>query len=77
MAAGQYRIFRPNVPPGLLRQLIMAAGVSLDEVHLGGPPVDNAAIDEEGERTLCDWRCFWPVGIFLAYWALRSGCLRS
>lgn len=73
MRSGQYRIFRPNVPPGLLRQLIMAAGLSLDEVHLGGPPVDNAAIDEEGERTLVRLAgVSGLLGLILAYWSLRS-----
>ena len=73
MRTGQYRIFRPNLPPGLLRQLILSAGLSLDEVHLGGPPVDNAAIDEEGERTLVRLAgVSGLLGIFLAYWSLRS-----
>ena len=73
MGSGQRRIFRPNVPPGVLRQVIMAAGLSLDEVHLGGPPVDNAAIDEEGERTLVRLAGFAGLlGLVLAYWALRS-----
>ncbi len=73
MRSGQYRIFRPNVPPGLLRQLIMSAGLSLDDVHLGGPPVDNAAIDEEGERTLVRLAgVSGLLGLFLAYWSLRS-----
>lgn len=73
MGAGQHRIFRPNVPPGLLRQLVMAAGLSLDDVHLGGPPVDNAAIDEEGERTLVRLAgVAGLLGLILAYWSLRS-----
>ncbi len=73
MNNGQYRVFRPSVPPGLLRQMIMAAGLSLDEVHLGGPPVDNAAIDEEGERTLVRLAGFAGLlGLTLAYWSLRS-----
>ena len=78
MGNGQYRIFRPSVPPGLLRQMIMAAGLSLDEVHLGGPPVDNAAIDEEGERTLVRLAgVSGLLGLFLAYWALRSVVLTA
>lgn len=73
MGSGQKRIFRPNDPPGLLRQMIMAAGLSLDEVHLGGPPVDNAAIDEEGERTLIRLAgVSGLLGLVLAYWSLRS-----
>ena len=27
-------------------------GIGDDEIRMGGPPVDNVAIDEEGERTL-------------------------
>ncbi len=38
--------------PGVLFQALQACGIELDKVHLGGPPVDNVAIDEEGERTL-------------------------
>lgn len=73
MRTGQYRIFRPNVQPGLLRQMVMAAGLSLDDVHFGGPPVDNAAIDEEGERTLVRLAGLSGLlGLVLAYWALRS-----
>ncbi len=76
MSPGQYRIFRPNVPPGLLRQLIMSAGLDLNDVHLGGPPVDNAAIDEEGERTLVRLAgVSGLLGLILAYWSLRSALL--
>lgn len=42
-------------------------------LKLGGPPVDNVAISEEGEKTLL--LLFVPagiVGISLAYWCLRS-----
>jgi hypothetical protein len=49
---GQRRIFRPNVPPGALLRLVEMAGIPSDSVRMGGPPVDNVAIDEEGERTL-------------------------
>ena len=33
-------------------QKLRDCGIDPDTVHLGGPPVDNVAIDEEGERTL-------------------------
>jgi uncharacterized protein len=73
---GQQRIFRPNVPPGVLRTLVADAGISVDDLHLGGPPVDNSAIDEEGERTLIRLAGFSGLlGLGLAWWALRSTLL--
>ncbi|MGL4512999.1 MAG: efflux RND transporter permease subunit [Lacipirellulaceae bacterium] len=49
------------------------AGIAEDEVRLGGPPIDNVAIDEEGEKTLA--RLAGLAGLFgiaLAYWSLRN-----
>ncbi len=44
-----------------------------EELHLGGPPVDAASIDIEGERTLMRllWVCA-AVGVFMSWWCLRS-----
>jgi predicted RND superfamily exporter protein len=70
---GQKRIFRPNVPPGILRRLIERAGIPDSTLHMGGPPVDNISIDEEGERTLVRLAGFSGIlGLFLAWWSLRS-----
>jgi len=70
---GQMRIFRPNIPPGVLRRLIDRVGIPDAELHLGGPPVDNISIDEEGERTLVRLAGFSGIlGLFLAWWSLRS-----
>ncbi len=70
---GQKRIFRPNVPPGVLRRLIAEAGIPEDSLHLGGPPVDNISIDEEGERTLVRLAGLSGLlGLGLAWWSLRS-----
>ena len=70
---GQMRIFRPNVPPGVLRRLIAEAGIPDEQLHLGGPPVDNISIDEEGEKTLVRLAGFSGlIGIMLAWWSLRS-----
>ncbi len=70
---GQHRIFRPNVPPGALLQLLELAGVSAEELRMGGPPVDNVAIDEEGERTLVRLAGLSGLlGLGLAWWSLRS-----
>ncbi|MCC9629572.1 MMPL family transporter [Blastopirellula sp. JC732] len=60
-------------PLGRLRELAIEAGISQDELHLGGPPVDNVAIDEEGEITLARLVLFAvAVGVFLSYLCLRS-----
>lgn len=70
---GQKRIFRPNIPPGVLRRLIDRVGIPDADLHLGGPPVDNISIDEEGERTLVRLAGFSGIlGLFLAWWSLRS-----
>lgn len=73
LGSGQQRIFRPNLPPGLLRRLMEQADIPLADAHLGGPPVDNSAIDEEGERTLVRLAGLSGLlGLGLAWWALRS-----
>lgn len=73
LGSGQHRIFRPNLPPGLLRRLMEQAGIPLADAHLGGPPVDNSAIDEEGERTLVRLAGLSGLlGLGLAWWSLRS-----
>jgi len=48
-------------------------GVSADQIHLGGPPVDNVTIDIEGEKTLLRLAGLSGiVGLALAYWCFRS-----
>ncbi len=73
LGTGQHRIFREDVPPGILRRMIATVGVSDIDVHLGGPPVDNGAINEEGERTLVRLAGLSGLlGLGLAWWSLRS-----
>lgn len=56
-----------------LSQAIRSSGLEVSQVHLGGPPVDNAAIDEEGERTLVRLAAMAAVvGLLLAWLSLRS-----
>ena len=60
-------------PPGVLFQAIKQCGIDIDQVRLGGPPVDNVAIDEEGERTLVRLAGFSALlGLVLSWWSLRS-----
>lgn len=47
--------------------------ISRDELHLGGPPVDNVAIDVEGQRSLFRLAGVCGlVGLVMAWWSLRS-----
>lgn len=48
-------------------------GIPVEDLHMGGPPVDNITIDIEGERTLMRLASLAGlVGVSLAYWCLRS-----
>ena len=38
--------------PGILWEALEQCGIPMDSVRLGGPPVENVAIDEEGSRTI-------------------------
>ncbi len=73
LGRGTYRPFRPSIPPGLIRRKIEEVGINENVVHLGGPPIDNISIDEEGERTLVRLAGLSGlVGLALAWWSLRS-----
>jgi len=48
-------------------------GVTRNELHLGGPPVDNVSIDIEGEQSLATLTVVCSVlAIGLSWWTLRS-----
>ncbi len=65
--------FQLGHPEGVLFKTLRNCGIDPDTVHLGGPPVDNVAIDEEGERTLVRLASLaGVVGLVLAGWSLRS-----
>jgi len=55
-------------PQGRIYNLAEEAGIRPEDLKLGGPPVDNVSIDEEGEITLARliWLCAL-VGIGLSY----------
>ncbi|MHB8898875.1 MAG: efflux RND transporter permease subunit, partial [Thermoguttaceae bacterium] len=49
------------------------AGIPRASMHLGGPPVDNVAIDIEGERSLMKLAAICGIlGLVLSWWSLRS-----
>jgi predicted RND superfamily exporter protein len=59
--------------PGILWEALAQCGIPMDTVRLGGPPVENVAIDEEGSRTIARLGSISAVlGIGLAWWSLRS-----
>ncbi|MEM6329465.1 MAG: hypothetical protein AAF790_04360, partial [Planctomycetota bacterium] len=57
-----------------LREVVVQqTGVAADQVHMGGPPVDNITIDIEGEKTLLRLAGFSGlVGFALSFWCFRS-----
>ncbi|MGD9636491.1 MAG: MMPL family transporter, partial [Pirellulales bacterium] len=59
--------------PGILWKALEQCGVPMESVRLGGPPVENVAIDEEGGRTIARLGAISGLlGILLAWWSLRS-----
>ncbi|HEV7283011.1 MAG TPA: MMPL family transporter [Pirellulaceae bacterium] len=60
-------------PQGALFDAIDQVGIDKASVHVGGPPVDNVAIDEEGEKTLIRLMGLSTLlGLILAWRALKS-----
>ncbi len=58
---------------GVLIEAIERSGIDPDTARLGGPPVENVAIDEEGDKTLSRLALLsGALGIGLAWWSLRS-----
>jgi predicted RND superfamily exporter protein len=59
--------------PGILWEALKQCGIPKDSVRLGGPPVENVAIDQEGGRTIARLGAISGVlGLILAWWSLRS-----
>lgn len=60
-------------PVGRIYSLAMSSGVAPEQLHLGGPPVDNVAIDEEGTITLFNLVSLsTAIGLTIAYLSFRS-----
>ncbi|HND52632.1 MAG TPA: MMPL family transporter, partial [Pirellulaceae bacterium] len=77
--AGRYDLHRSigrglmGKPKGRLYTIAAECGISMDELHIGGPTVDNVAIDEEGTRTLVRLVSLCVVlGVGLAYACFRT-----
>ncbi len=51
----------------------MECAIPRDQLHMGGPPVDNVAIDVEGERSMLRLAIVSAiVGLIISWWCLRS-----
>ena len=73
LGRGTRRIFRPNIPEGVIRRELAKVGIDSSAVRFGGPPVDSISIDEEGERTLVRLAgASGILGLIMAWWSLRS-----
>ncbi|TWU01819.1 efflux RND transporter permease subunit [Neorhodopirellula pilleata] len=63
----------PDKSQGLLFRTLVTCEIPLESAHLGGPPVDNLAINEEGQRTLIRLAiAAGGLGLVLSWWSLRS-----
>ena len=59
--------------PGILWEAFEQCGIPKESVRIGGPPVENVAIDEEGGRTVARLGLISGLlGLGLAWWSLRS-----
>lgn len=59
--------------PGIIFEALEKCGIDPESARLGGPPVENVAIDEEGDRTLARLATLSGLlGLGLAWWSLRS-----
>ncbi len=57
----------------ILELAISKCGISEENIHIGGPPADNVAIDEEGTSTLVKLIKYSAlIGILIAYCCFRS-----
>ena len=58
---------------GALQRALRVCDIDPEKAYFGGPPVDVVAIDEEGEKSLYRLAVISAlVGLFLAWWSLRS-----
>ncbi|MCC9605756.1 MMPL family transporter [Blastopirellula sp. JC732] len=69
-AEGRLRLQRTE---GTLLVAMRECGIDPGAAHFGGPPIDNIAIDEEGERTMIRLAGLAALfGLGLAWFSLRS-----
>lgn len=63
----------PIMAPPPFNHLVAEAPSIGPDLHVGGPPIDNVSIDEEGTITLVRLVGYCAaLGLFLSYWCFRS-----
>lgn len=56
-----------------VRKAADESGITPDQLHMGGPPVDNVAIDEAGEKSLYRLAGLAAgIGLIISWWCLRN-----
>jgi predicted RND superfamily exporter protein len=56
-----------------VRRTAQECNIPTGELHMGGPPVDNVAIDEAGEQSLYRLAGFAAlIGLTISWWCLRN-----
>ncbi len=67
------RLIDSEESQGALFRALQQCDIPLETAHLGGPPIDNLSINEEGQRTLVRLAlAAGGLGLLLAWWSLRS-----
>jgi predicted RND superfamily exporter protein len=70
---GKTQVFKSRQTQGVLFDALEACRIDTEKAYIGGPPADNVAIDEEGEKTLLRLAGLSGLlGIGLAWISLKS-----
>ncbi len=66
----------PRKAVDLIYNTALESGVAKDAIHMGGPPVDNVALDKEGERMLLLLAGLSGlIGLGLSWWYMQNARL--
>lgn len=66
----------PRLAVNAVREAAKRWNIKPEDLHLGGPAVDNVAIDEAGERSLYTLAGLaGAIGLVISWWCLRSAKL--
>lgn len=70
---GKTQVLKSRQTQGVLFDALQACKIDTDKAYIGGPPADNVAIDEEGEKTLLRLAGLSGLlGLGLAWYSLKS-----
>lgn len=76
VATAEFRTVEREQDGKTERYQVRGFAIPAETLHMGGPPVDNVAIDKAGESSLMRLAGFAGViGLVISWWCLRSGRL--